>query len=192
MAGKSSKQPFEAKVSIKDIPPEGLTLSYEDMPGLLMDQTECSANGPIKANVTIRNKGKKIELYGSIEASLRLRCHRCLNYYINQIIERFHYIFMESPKWHKDEDIQLDKEDIEISYYTDDYIDLSGIFREQILLQLPMRQLCTEDCKGLCPGCGADLNTESCRCQRAPNKGPFSILTQLKIQTSDQHQSKKS
>ena len=58
-------------------------------------------------------------------------------------------------------------------------VDFSEILREQVDLALPMRAVCREDCRGLCSGCGADLNTETCRCRPAKDER-FSPLVQLK------------
>ncbi len=181
IAMEQDSQNFKAKVLINDIPPEGLSLYYEDMPGLLDGLDDCWASGPIKGEVFIFRSGKKIEITGKVEAALELLCHRCLAHYDSSVSVKFHYTFLEPPSWKKDEEIKLSPEDIEISYYNGEEIELSDIFREQILLQLPMRQLCKEDCKGICPGCGADLNTEPCRCKDTSEEGPFAILKKIKI-----------
>ena len=62
------------------------------------------------------------------------------------------------------EDLELTPEELEISYYQGDFIDLAPIICEQIILQIPIKVLCSEECKGLCPQCGANLNTSSCNC----------------------------
>ena len=45
-------------------------------------------------------------------------------------------------------------------------LELDGLMREVFLLEMDTKNLCSEDCKGLCPGCGADLNVEACRCRK--------------------------
>ena len=52
-----------------------------------------------------------------------------------------------------------------VAFYDKDRIDLGEIVREQILLEVPLRRLCREDCRGLCPSCGVNRNTEACDCQ---------------------------
>ena len=54
----------------------------------------------------------------------------------------------------------------------EDIIDITEDVREEILLSVPSRFKCSDDCKGLCPGCGADLNTEPCRCKKKKTKEP--------------------
>jgi uncharacterized protein len=55
--------------------------------------------------------------------------------------------------------------DVGVNYFSGEEIDLGKIVREQVFLMLPMTYVCREDCKGLCPGCGADLNIGDCRCK---------------------------
>ena len=56
------------------------------------------------------------------------------------------------------------EEDVGVSFYRDDVIDLGDVIREQFYLALPMKPLCREDCKGLCPVCGVNRNREACSC----------------------------
>ena len=64
----------------------------------------------------------------------------------------------------QDAEVELGEEDVEVSYYRDDAIDLAGLMREQFYLALPMKPLCTDDCKGLCPQCGTNRNVSQCSC----------------------------
>ncbi len=59
---------------------------------------------------------------------------------------------------------EVEEEDLDTSYYRDDQIDLNELLREQFYLALPMKPLCREDCRGLCPQCGTNLNTGTCTC----------------------------
>jgi uncharacterized protein len=59
---------------------------------------------------------------------------------------------------------EVEDDDLETSYYRDDEIDLNELLREQFYLALPMKPLCREECRGLCPQCGTNLNTGSCDC----------------------------
>lgn len=62
------------------------------------------------------------------------------------------------------EEREVQDEDLDTSYYRDDQIDLNELLREQFYLELPMKPLCREDCKGLCPQCGTNRNTGTCTC----------------------------
>jgi uncharacterized protein len=65
-----------------------------------------------------------------------------------------------------DTEIELAEKDLEVDFIRGEEIDLDEIIREQIYLSLPMKSLCSEDCLGLCPTCGSDLNAGSCQCHR--------------------------
>jgi uncharacterized protein len=68
----------------------------------------------------------------------------------------------------------------EIGYYQEGGLVLEDVLREQVLLTLPVRTLCRPDCKGLCPRCGGNLNTEPCTCETAPVDARWSALSDLR------------
>jgi uncharacterized protein len=76
---------------------------------------------------------------------------------------------------------ELRPEDLGLSYYSGDEINLDPLVREQVLLALPTRPLCAEDCRGLCGGCGADLNSEDCRCSGETKDSRTAIFRTLRI-----------
>ncbi len=169
---------FKDTVRVEDISEEeGMHLVFEDMPGLLSDIDEYRVRSPIVGEVFLCRVNRDVHLRGEVRASIRLICHRCLESYIQKIHTTFSYILVPSlPGIRK---IALDTEDMETSTYDGVEIQLGKIFREQILLQIPMRHLCKEDCKGICPGCGANLNREECRCQKESLDSQFSPLKRL-------------
>ncbi|MCK5427573.1 MAG: DUF177 domain-containing protein, partial [Thermodesulfovibrionia bacterium] len=59
---------------------------------------------------------------------------------------------------------ELTGNDLNVGFYEDDEIDMKGLLREQILLAVPMKPLCKTECSGICPQCGKNLNTASCKC----------------------------
>jgi uncharacterized protein len=77
-------------------------------------------------------------------------------------------------------DHELSSDEMDVGYYSDDEIDIKDIVREQMLLVVPIKQLCSSDCKGLCPDCGKDLNTGSCGCRDVKVDPRFSKLSELK------------
>ena len=75
---------------------------------------------------------------------------------------------------------EVDEEDMDVYSYQGEEVDLEPLLREQIILAVPFAPLCREDCKGLCPVCGIDLNTGSCTCDRTPIDPRWSALRNLK------------
>ncbi len=82
----------------------------------------------------------------------------------------------------RDEEGELKDEDLAVSFYQDDKIDVGLLIREQVYLALPMKPICRDDCQGLCSGCGTNLNSSSCNCAReAVDPGLASLKTLLKL-----------
>lgn len=70
--------------------------------------------------------------------------------------------------------------DLDITYLSEDTIDLKAVLTEQLQLQVPFQPLCREDCKGICFNCGADLNVGRCACAKVTKANPFAALKELK------------
>ena len=75
---------------------------------------------------------------------------------------------------------EVGEEDLDTSYYRDDQIDLNELLREQFYLALPMKPLCREDCAGLCPQCGTNLNTGDVRVRAEWEDPRLAPLRELK------------
>ena len=78
-------------------------------------------------------------------------------------------------------ELELSEEDMSVDFIMGDEIDLDEVVREQIYFSLPMKSLCREDCRGLCPVCGINLNKEECKCRREIGHPGFSELKKLKL-----------
>ncbi len=70
--------------------------------------------------------------------------------------------------------------DLDITYLSEDYIELGDILTEQLQLQVPFQPLCGAECKGLCLNCGTDLNSGRCACAKLNKASPFAALQSLK------------
>jgi uncharacterized protein len=115
---------------------------------------------------------------GYLRGTFSLPCNRCLEKYSRHIEASFSYVLApEGPAETGSEGMR--GEDMEIAFFDGAEVPLKEIFREEILLQLPMRSLCDEGCKGLCPGCGVNLNNEECRCRKEAGTSPFLELGKL-------------
>jgi uncharacterized protein len=104
-----------------------------------------------------------IFIKGTISVSLVIDCSRCLEDVNLSVGSDFTYTLVPAKPEIK-EDLELTAEELEISYYEGDFIDLQPIICEQIILQIPIKPLCSQDCKGLCPHCGNNLNITACNC----------------------------
>jgi uncharacterized protein len=80
----------------------------------------------------------------------------------------------------KSEQRELKSAELDTVFYSDDLIETDDLLREQLILNLPMKPLCSPDCKGFCPRCGADLNISGCGCETKETDSRFEVLKQLK------------
>ena len=81
-----------------------------------------------------------------------------------------------------DEDKELTAEEIGMTYFHGEEIDLKNALQQQLIMSLSQRPLCKEACKGLCQKCGANLNEGDCRCTKDQINDRFEILKGLKLE----------
>lgn len=126
-------------------------------------------------------KGEQIRLRGEIRTEVELLCDRCLAAAHTPLSVEFDTSFIpQEVEAGKEESVELLPEDLGLSAYEGDAIDLDELVREQILLALPSRHLCGEECKGLCQKCGADLNAGHCSCEQGEADPRWAALADLK------------
>jgi uncharacterized protein len=115
-----------------------------------------------------RFDGEGLSIDGSLNAEIDTECSRCL--------EKLRYpINIEFSEYYKKQAVEEDG----IYSYESDIIDLTKMLQDNVIINLPMRFLCREDCKGLCSNCGTDLNKSDCGCGVAEKEGPLSRLREF-------------
>ena len=130
---------------------------------------------------TASRKGEEIRLRGTINAEVEVLCDRCLAAVRLPLEVEFDTSFVpQEAEAVRTENVELLAADMGLAAYEGDAVDLDELVREQIMLALPSRRLCREECKGLCPKCGADLNAGGCDCERGEVDPRWSALAGLK------------
>lgn len=122
---------------------------------------------PVHLAFDIHKDKDKFRLVGDVRTELELTCSRCLDPYRIPLAVPFDLMYLPASAISAEPEHEMDDEDLETGYYRDDQIDLNELMREQFYLALPMKPLCREDCHGLCPQCGTNLNTSTCNCAPA-------------------------
>jgi uncharacterized protein len=107
---------------------------------------------------------KDIRLQGGLSTSLELPCARCLEPVVQDVERKFDLLYRPLGSDAGQEEASVSGTEAEIGYYQGEGLLLEDALREQVLLSVPLRVLCREDCKGLCPVCGKNLNVEQCSC----------------------------
>lgn len=131
---------------------------------------------PVEVRVKIVNAGESITAYFHVETGAHLHCSRCLKAFREPIVFDFQVVYQEKPPvtGTADEDQSDD-----IVFYENDLVDVSDDVRQQVLLALPMKPVCSPECKGLCPKCGQNLNEGLCDCPREDVDARWSVLRGL-------------
>ena len=119
---------------------------------------------PVELEFDIHKDKDKFRLAGHLRTELELSCSRCLEPYRFAVDADFDQRYLPASAASAEPESEVQEDDLETSYYSDDQIDLGELMREQFYLTLPMKPLCRDDCRGLCPQCGTNLNTGTCDC----------------------------
>jgi uncharacterized protein len=133
--------------------------------GLPLTDDEFRVAAPIHLQVDVRKDQEKVRLVGRLRTTIGVDCSRCLEAYEIPVDAPIDVLFLPASENTGEHEREVQEEDLGVSYYRDDVIDLAEIIREQLYLALPMKPLCREDCQGLCPVCGVNRNRETCTCQ---------------------------
>ncbi|MBN2498392.1 MAG: DUF177 domain-containing protein, partial [Deltaproteobacteria bacterium] len=121
---------------------------------------------PAQLGGRIRRVGLDLVVEASLVLALRSECASCLAPFSLSLPVGFQLTLRPAPGGRElPAEIELRAEDLDEAFYSGEELDLADLVREQILLALPMYPRCKPDCRGLCPGCGANLNTDACRCE---------------------------
>ncbi len=121
-----------------------------------------------------------IRLRADMQAEFELLCARCLDPVKHAMKERVDLLFRPLGADAGSPEHAISTSDTEIGYYQDGGLVLEDVLREQVLLSLPAKTLCRQDCKGLCPRCGRNLNAETCICDDALPDPRWSALADLR------------
>lgn len=124
---------------------------------------------------------EQVRLRGTIDASVEVRCDRCVTPVVIPVHAEFDATYVPAEVLTTDaEATELQEDDLTFATYEGDVLELEELAREQLLLALPARHLCREDCKGLCQTCGEDLNTQACHCEQQQIDPRWAALAALK------------
>lgn len=157
-------------IDIPRIPPEGLDLDLEPQAASLHLEGEAELRlspGPrLRCHVELLD-GSTVHVRGQLQAAVEPECGRCLERYrlaLDQELDLFYLPRSAQAAQEQEEEVELADRDLVVGYYEGDQLDLGAAVREQLFLSLPMKRLCREGCRGLCPRCGTNLNTWACGC----------------------------
>jgi uncharacterized protein len=154
-----------------------------DFGGEAEQEGDLSASG--RAEVIHEHRGPKdivadIRLRGQFSGRFQVPCARCVEPVEIPLAAEFDLIFRPISADTEAPERSITAPETEIGYYQKDSLVLEDVLREQVLLSLPVRTLCKPDCKGLCPRCGANRNSQPCSCDVGPSDPRWEALAGLR------------
>ena len=121
-------------------------------------------NAPATVSGRVRRSGNEVFVNGQLETRVQVECDRCLRPVELPVNAEFSLEYITGTDYESAKAVELTESELSVSVFDGDAIDIDEIVKEQILLAVPTRMLCREDCKGICPECGIDRNTGECNC----------------------------
>ena len=135
---------------------------------------------------TLQRSGLVFRLRGTLTGTLETECDRCLSRFGRPVETDLEVRAVLGEGEIPQEEAGGGEEEVPIYLTAQPALDLSDAIREAVLLEIPIKNVCTEDCRGLCLQCGANLNLESCNCDRTPQDQRWSALRELSFPSDDQ------
>ena len=159
---------MDLKVRVGDIPIEGYDIPVEMTAAKVeaklkdLEGEKVMLAAPLEGRLRLAPTGSRIVTRGFLRTVLRAVCARCLEEFELPVAEEVFVVYAPIGDYQTEE--ELEAESLNQELYTGEEIDLWPIVQEQLLLALPIKPLCREDCLGLCPFCGQNRNLEPCQC----------------------------
>jgi uncharacterized protein len=119
---------------------------------------------PAAVNGKVRLSGNEVFVNGHVDTRAQVECDRCLKPVELPVNVDFTLEYISGSEYEASQTAALTEEEMSVSVFDGGAIDVDEIVKEQVLLAVPTRMLCREDCKGICPDCGIDRNTGECDC----------------------------
>ena len=186
------------EILIDDIPEEGLEVEASEadpwFKEIVKDALgDAFVGDSASVKVSIDCVEANVNIDGAVELTSHPTCDRCCARY--EFRESFPLHTVLAPLYENrkqkelagQEEVELVKEDLDFQFYEGDRFDLGEVIRELIVLDEPMKHLCSEDCKGLCQKCGKNLNEGPCGCAEEHATESFAALKDFRANPQTKH-----
>ncbi len=143
---------------------EMTNLAFENL-----DEKQFTMQSPVLFELLVTKQDDSVRITGPVKSTVTLTCSRCLEEFACSFDTHLDIELAPKGLLPHSTEVELRADDLDIYYYEGDEIDLNPLIYDEVLLNLPTRPLCREDCAGLCPTCGKNRNIESCSCNQTVN-----------------------
>jgi uncharacterized protein len=120
---------------------------------------------PATVTGKVRRAGNEVFVNGHVETRAEVECDRCLQPVTQPVSADFELEYISGAEYESSSVAELTEAEMAVSVFDGHAIDVDEIVKEQVVLAVPTRMLCRDDCKGICPECGADRNQGECSCK---------------------------
>ena len=176
-------------ISLQDLEIREVEFSQQLAPGTLDLGQELKQSGVLntkgRAALLEENRGGRnvvedIRVLGNFSTTVQVPCARCIDPVPTKVGGDFDLLYRPLGVDAGKDERSISEAETEIGYYSGEGIQLEDVLREQILLALPVKIVCREDCRGICAGCGQNLNVEPCTCEEHSPDPRWAALADIK------------
>ncbi|HIJ80485.1 MAG TPA: DUF177 domain-containing protein [Desulfuromonadales bacterium] len=177
------------KIVVDQIQEKPLLLTFEEsvesfaVLSAMQKSDEFRFTGAVRSEIAAVREYGQIRVTGRAAVPVLLSCSRCLTEYSAGVEAAFTIFFRKESgvgRAHED-DVELEEDDLLSTLYSGDEIDLTAEIDEQVAMEIPVKPVCSDSCKGLCHTCGADLNVTGCTCDNRSTSFKFEALKNFKV-----------
>jgi uncharacterized protein len=162
------------KVQVSDITDEGLDLEFQETV-----KVSVPLLSPVKVRLRLDKVGSEVLARGEMSTRMKLQCSRCLRDFPREMDMNINVVYHPVEELRGEEKHEVREDELDMGFYGDDELDIQDLVSEQILLNVPMKPLCSESCKGICPQCGTDMNVNPCKCEQKEADPRLAVLKKL-------------
>ena len=135
---------------------------------------------PVSLAFDIFKNTQAFRLAGRVQTTLEMKCSRCLEPFMVPVDQEFDLRYQPHTVNGGEGEREIEEDDLTTAFYENDEIDLGQLTHEQFVLSLPMKPLCSDACRGLCPVCGTNLNKSACDCKPVWEDPRLAALRELR------------
>jgi uncharacterized protein len=128
------------------------------------EDTDLTFESPIEFELTVSKFGSDVRVEGQVKCTMRLTCDRCAESFPLPVSAHLDIELAQKDDQPKVAEMELSDEEVNLYYYESDELELDPYVYEEVVLAIPIKSLCNEACKGICPECGKNRNAEDCKC----------------------------
>lgn len=161
------------KILIPDIPKEGIDVDIQET--ITSDDTLFTIHG----RLNVQKAGRDVMVKGNLKAEVELQCSRCLKKFTNDLSIPVDVVYHPVEELKGEDHHEITSEELDLDFYSGDELDIMNLLKEHVALNIPMKPICNDLCRGLCLNCGTDMNMSACSCSLKNTDPRFQELKKL-------------